>query len=68
MRSDKLIGESVNIVVVHCGVDWDWEMPALTLVALVLAGLLIAAGDEGRTGADAGAVGAAMPRSQPVAA
>ncbi|HYM57182.1 MAG TPA: O-antigen ligase family protein [Solirubrobacteraceae bacterium] len=24
----------------HTGIDWDWEMPALTLVALVLAGLL----------------------------
>ena len=27
---------------VHAGVDWDWEMPALTLVAAVLAGLLLA--------------------------
>jgi O-antigen ligase/polysaccharide polymerase Wzy-like membrane protein len=26
----------------HAGIDWDWEMPALTLVALALAGALIA--------------------------
>jgi hypothetical protein len=26
----------------HSAVDWDWQMPALTLVVLVLAGLLIA--------------------------
>ena len=25
----------------HAGVDWDWELPALTLVALVLAGLVL---------------------------
>ena len=26
----------------HASIDWDWEMPAVTLPALVLAGLLIA--------------------------
>ena len=31
----------------HAGLDWDWEMPGLTLVAIVLAGLLIAAADDG---------------------
>ncbi|MFL5846835.1 MAG: O-antigen ligase family protein [Solirubrobacteraceae bacterium] len=25
----------------HTGIDWDWELPALTLVALSLAGLLL---------------------------
>lgn len=30
---------------VHAGLDWDWEMPALTLVAVVLAGGLIAASE-----------------------
>ncbi|MCW3048835.1 MAG: hypothetical protein JWO74_3119, partial [Solirubrobacterales bacterium] len=25
----------------HAGLDWDWEMPALTLVAVVLAGVLL---------------------------
>ncbi len=28
---------------IHAGLDWDWEMPALSLEAIVLAGLLIAA-------------------------
>jgi O-Antigen ligase. len=25
----------------HAGIDWDWEMPALTLVAISLAGVLL---------------------------
>ena len=35
---------------VHAGIDWDWEMPALTLVAVLLAGLLLAAGEQPRAG------------------
>jgi hypothetical protein len=27
----------------HSAIDWDWEMPALTLVAVVLAGALLTA-------------------------
>jgi hypothetical protein len=30
----------------HSALDWDWQMPALTLVALVLAGLVVAIADE----------------------
>ena len=30
---------------VHAGVDWDWELPALTLVAVLLAGRVIAAAE-----------------------
>jgi hypothetical protein len=30
----------------HSAIDWDWEMPALTLIVLVLAGLLIAASER----------------------
>jgi O-Antigen ligase len=30
----------------HSAIDWDWEMPALTLVVVVLAGALLAAGRE----------------------
>ena len=26
----------------HAGIDWDWELPALTLVGLLLAGLVVA--------------------------
>jgi hypothetical protein len=29
----------------HSAIDWDWEMPALTLVAIVLAGMLVATGE-----------------------
>jgi hypothetical protein len=32
----------------HSAIDWDWEMPALTLVAVVLAGALLAVSAEGR--------------------
>jgi hypothetical protein len=33
----------------HAAVDWDWEMPALTLVAIALAGMVIAGGDRPET-------------------
>ncbi len=36
----------------HAGVDWDWELPALTLVALVLAGLALSAGASGSAARD----------------
>ncbi|MBV9214253.1 MAG: O-antigen ligase family protein [Actinobacteria bacterium] len=36
---------------VHAGLDWDWEFPALSLVAIVLIGALIAAGDPAPAGA-----------------
>ncbi len=29
----------------HAAVDWDWEMPAVTLLALLLAGVLLALGE-----------------------
>jgi O-antigen ligase len=31
---------------VHAGLDWDWEMPAIALVGLLLAGVVVAANDE----------------------
>jgi O-Antigen ligase len=31
---------------VHAGLDWDWEMPALTLFALVLAAALVALNED----------------------
>jgi hypothetical protein len=31
---------------VHAGLDWDWEMPGLTLVAVLLAALLVARSDR----------------------
>ena len=33
---------ALAVYALHAGIDWDWEMPALTLLALVLAGALIA--------------------------
>jgi O-antigen ligase len=32
----------VVVYVAHAPLDWDWEMPAVTLVALILAGSLLA--------------------------
>ena len=29
----------------HAGIDWDWEMPALTMIALALAGAIVAWGE-----------------------
>jgi hypothetical protein len=36
---------------VHANLDWDWEMPALTLVALVLAGAALGAPRDGLSAA-----------------
>jgi hypothetical protein len=37
------------VYIVHSPLDWDWQMPALSLVAFVLAGLVLAlAEDAGR--------------------
>jgi O-antigen ligase/polysaccharide polymerase Wzy-like membrane protein len=33
---------------VHAGLDWDWEMPGVTLPALVLAAVLVAHGEKSR--------------------
>jgi hypothetical protein len=30
----------------HASIDWDWQMPAVTMPALVLAGLLIVLAEE----------------------
>jgi O-antigen ligase len=44
------------VYVAHAPLDWDWQMPAVTLIAIVLAGLLIAlAEDRGRDRAEAAA-------------
>jgi O-antigen ligase len=45
-RRDPVLaaGPAAALVVwgTHSAIDWDWEMPTLTLIALVLAGALIA--------------------------
>ncbi|MFL5890805.1 MAG: O-antigen ligase family protein [Solirubrobacteraceae bacterium] len=37
---------TLGVFAVHAGLDWDWEMPAVSLVAVLLAGALVAWGDE----------------------
>jgi O-antigen ligase len=34
------------VYLVHSPLDWDWQLPALTLVAVLLAGLVLALSDE----------------------
>ena len=34
------------VFAVHAGLDWDWEMPAVTLVALGCGGIVLAAGEQ----------------------
>jgi hypothetical protein len=36
---------ALSVWAVHAGLDWDWEMPAVSLVALILAGAVMAAAD-----------------------
>jgi hypothetical protein len=43
-RERELVAGSVaalSVFAVHTGIDWDWEMPAVALPALVVAGLLL---------------------------
>ena len=47
----------------HAGLDWDWEMPAVTLVAVALAGLLLC-----RAGAEAAGTAARAAGPLPHAA
>jgi O-antigen ligase len=44
----RAAGPAAALVVwaTHSAIDWDWQMPALTLVALVLAGMLVAVSEE----------------------
>ena len=36
----------VSAIALHAALDWDWEMPAVALIALLLAAGLMAAADE----------------------
>jgi O-Antigen ligase len=40
----------LSVWAAHSALDWDWEMPSLTLLAVLLAGLLLAIADEPRPG------------------
>ena len=50
---------------VHAALDWDWEMPAVTLPALAAAAAIVATADRAGRGARAGS--AAAPRGSLVA-
>jgi hypothetical protein len=71
-RLDRALaaGPSAALAVwaVHSAVDWDWELPALTLFALVAAGLLVAVADGVPEDGGAGAVAATVAAPVPVAA
>jgi O-antigen ligase len=47
-RSGAAVGPAAAFVVyiAHAPLDWDWQMPALTLVAMVLAGALLAGAER----------------------
>ena len=38
----------LGVVIFHSGLDWVWQMPAVSLIALTLAGALIAEADNSR--------------------
>jgi hypothetical protein len=42
VRGEPAMAAALAAWAVHAGVDWDWEMPGLTLVAVLLAGSAIA--------------------------
>ncbi len=37
---------ALGALAVHAGLDWDWEMPAVALIGLLLAGAVVAANDD----------------------
>ena len=44
-RAHPGIAAGLAVYAAHSAIDWDWEMPALTLVAVALAGAALAAAD-----------------------
>jgi hypothetical protein len=49
VRRTRAAGPAAALAVyaAHSAIDWDWELPALTLVAIMLAGSVLAAADRG---------------------
>ena len=44
-RGDPIVaagGAAFVVFAAHAGLDWDWEMPVVTLVALACAGVVLA--------------------------
>jgi O-antigen ligase len=40
------LAAALTVWAFHSAIDWDWEMPALTLLAVVLAGAMLARARE----------------------
>ena len=53
------------VYVAHAPLDWDWEMPAVTVIGLVLAGALLALGEAGPGEAGPGEAGPGAVETQP---
>ena len=54
------------VYVAHAPLDWDWQMPAVTAVALLLAGALLALGEAAGSAREMASVGAAAGREDAV--
>jgi hypothetical protein len=52
---------------IHSTMDWDWQVPALTLVALILVGAIIAASERWPTADETAEESVAPPRARPLA-
>jgi hypothetical protein len=57
---------ALAVWLVHAGLDWDWEMPALSLIAVILAGALIAHGERQRELSPPAVEPAAEPERPPL--
>ncbi|MGZ4246555.1 MAG: O-antigen ligase family protein [Solirubrobacteraceae bacterium] len=51
------------VYLTHAPLDWDWQMPAVTLVAIALAGALLALASRERRGSDVDGVSTGPRRS-----
>jgi hypothetical protein len=51
------------VYLTHAPLDWDWQMPAVTLVAIALAGALLALASPERIGSEGGGVSTDPRRS-----
>jgi hypothetical protein len=54
---------ALTVWAMHSAIDWDWEMPALTLVAVALAGTLLACAEEAARSRASAASTATAPSS-----
>ena len=56
---------ALALFAVHAGLDWDWEMPGVALLAILLAGALIVWGDSPPQPPQAAAPGSPAPPDSP---